>query len=145
MPSTRIIDPAFNETAIERIRVTFDQVAGECTNSLRPIDLPEGCVGLKGKEGDFFYGINEEGVEGIAVVHEMGVAIIYRDGSVVYPDGLEEPERGEEEEYDFFYMHLDTFLRVLDMPEKIEDPLADEIDVESAFIADDDADDSDEA
>ena len=135
MVCPRAIDDLQNEVAIERIRTTFDQVSGECQNSLRPLNLPEDIQNIKGKDGDFFYGINADGVEGIAVIHEMGVAIIYRDGSFVYPDGMEEPERGEEGEYDFFFSHFDTFLRHADMPDKIEDPLDDEIDVDAGFGA----------
>lgn len=133
MASVRIIDSTLNDIQIERIRVTFDQVAGNCQNTLRPINLPEDCAGLKGKDGDFFYGISEEGVEGVAIIHEMGVAIIYRNGETSYPDGMELPEKGEESEYDYYYSHFDLFLRTTDMPDKIEEPLEDEIDIEAGF------------
>lgn len=144
MSSTRIIDPAFNETAIERIRVTFDQVANECSNSLTPIDLPEGTRGLKGKEGDFFYGINEEGVEGVAIIHSLGMAMIFRDGTVIYPEGMEELPLEGLDKYDQFYALLDEFMRVIDMPDKIEDPLEDEIDVEAGFGDDEEDGNSDD-
>lgn len=133
MTTVRLVNLDLNDVAIERIRVTFDQVAGACQNFLRPLMLPEDCDVLRGKEGDFYYGITEDGVEGIAVNHEMGMAQIYRNGEVVYPDGMEVPEQGEEDDYDYFFSHFDLFLRSADMPDKIEEPLEDEIDVEAGF------------
>lgn len=143
----RVIDPTANEEAIERIRLTFDEIVigmnvplDDLQNGKVPyVSLPEelGAVVVKPDEGDIVYGLNEDGIEALAVYHSLGWALILRTGEYVYPDGLEEPEATDEEGdvYDHFYDQLDTFLRAVDMPDKIVEPLDDEIDVELGFGA----------
>jgi hypothetical protein len=141
----RVIDPTANEEAIERIRLTFDEIVMAMnvplddlqTGKTPYISLPEelGAVVVKPSEGDIVYGLNEDGIETLAVYHSLGWALIARTGTFVYPDGLEEPEAtgNDEDVYDHFYDQLDTFLRAVDMPDKITEPLDDEIDVEQGF------------
>ena len=141
----RVIDPTANEEAIERIRLTFDEIVmgmnipldDLLTGRVSYLSLPEelSAVVTKPDEGDMVYGLNEDGIETIAVYHSLGWAQILRTGTFVYPDGLEEPEAtgNAEDVYDHFYDQLDTFLRAVDMPDKIIEPLDDEIDVEEGF------------
>lgn len=142
----RVIDPVANEEAIERIRTTFDEIVGSMDIAFEALNngktqnvcLPEDLVKpsiLKPAEGAKVYGLTEDGIEAVAVYHSMGWALICRDGKIVYPDGLEEPEEclEDSDRYDHFYNQLDTFLRAIDMPDRILEPLDDEIDVEAGF------------
>lgn len=130
----RIVDQIANEKGVERIKATFDAVVADYNGPT--YELPEAADRLRGQDGDFFYGINEEGVEGICVLSSMGPAFIYRDGSAIYPEGLEEHELPDTAgAYDRFYAALVHFMRPGDLPDKIIDPLADEIDVEAGFAA----------
>lgn len=141
----RVIDPTANDEAIERIRLTFDEIImgmqipfeDLLSGKVPYLSLPEelGTAVVKPDEGDMVYGLNEDGVEVVAVYHSLGWALIARNGTFVYPDGLEEPEASgnDEDIYDHFYDQLDTFIRAVDMPDKILEPLDDEINVEAGF------------
>lgn len=152
-PSTRCINPVNNEAAILRIKTTFDSLVVSANNSAgQPadtpvlvyavIDLPEAMEKLpSGKDGDFFYGYSEDGVEGLLIRCPLGGVVVYRNGEFIYPDGMTIPEKSSvEDDYDFFYRQLHALVRDRDMPDKIEDPLEDEIDIDDGFEADDESD-----
>jgi hypothetical protein len=144
----REIDPVANEEAIERIRVTFDELVGangcytEVSNSGRVVyrKLPEDLLKpsiVKSIEGDLVYGLTEDGVEAVAVYHAMGWVIFCRNGTTIVPDGVDGPvdlaDLAPDERYDTWYTMLSDFVRVIDMPDRILEPLDDEIDVEAGF------------
>lgn len=141
----RSIDAQANDVAIQRIRETFDELAialgvtGVTTEYHLYLDIPEDLTAKEagGKEGDRWYGITEEGVETVAVLHAMGWILFGRDGSIAPPDGVDGPEELDtlpmDERYDAWYAFLVEYVKASDMPDKIQIPLDDEIDVEAGF------------
>lgn len=144
----RQIDEQTNEAAIERIRATFDalvdglgiDVPGLLSGEKQYLCLPDDLVKpniLKPAEGDMVYGLNENGVETLGIFNVMGWALFSRDGSFELPDGAEERDPLDiypvEEHYDYWYALIGEYVRVTDMPDKIEDPFDDEINVEAGF------------
>jgi hypothetical protein len=135
--NTRIIDPAFNDIAIERIRVTFDNVDYDVNQQVAPMRWPEdlpNLVASLANNGEFWYGITEEGVEGYAANTDRGLVLCLRTGEFTYEDGVSPPEFDDSvDEYDIFYTQLADIIPHLQMPDKILEPLDDEIDVEEGF------------
>lgn len=144
----RSINVDMNESAIERIRVTFDEIVGNMDIPFHALEtgerpwtnIPEGLIKsgpVKDKEGDLAYGLDYNGVETIAVYQALGWVLFGRDGSFGVPDGMEELDPIDihplDERYDYWYGVLGEYLKSDDMPDKIPEPEADEIDVEAGF------------
>ena len=146
----RQIDEQNNEVAIERIRATFDALvdglgidvpgllSGEKTYLVFPEDLVKPSI-VRPAEGDMVYGLNNNDVETIGVFNVMGWALFSRDGSFELPDGAEEMDPLDiypvHERYDYWYELISSYIRTADMPDKLEDPYDDEINVEEGFGA----------
>lgn len=144
----RSINPDQNEIALERIRVTFDEIVGTLDIAFEALEtgqrphtnLPEDLANrgpIKDKAGDIIYGLVESGAEAIAVYQALGWIIFGRDGSILVPDGMDELDPVESyelmERYDYWYELVAEYVKSTDMPDKIPEPCGDEIDVDEGF------------
>lgn len=146
--TVRSIDEHLNNTALERIRTTFDALVENMgvdiealqSGSLPYFHIPEDLIKpniVKHAEGELAYGLDENGIEHIAVFNVMGWAIFGRNGEFTLPDGVAEQDPLDvvaiDERYDYWYDLLSEYVRAVDMPDKIDDPFDDEINVEAGF------------